>query len=238
MQIGLIGGIGPAAQDCYTRHLIGLFGEAGTPLEMTTVHADTPTLLANLAADRRTEQAALFARLSGRLVRAGAGLVAVTSIAGHFCRREFAAISPLPVVDMISAVALDVASRGLERIGILGTRTVVESRFYGGIESATVIAPPEPELGHVHAAYAAMAIAGTITDEQRAVFERAARRMIDTDGATAIMLGGTDLALAFDPADSRFPLIDCAAIHARAIARQAMGRAATASSAAVARTTG
>ena len=32
MQIGLIGGINPAAQDFYTRRLIGLFADADVPL--------------------------------------------------------------------------------------------------------------------------------------------------------------------------------------------------------------
>jgi aspartate racemase len=228
MQIGLIGGIGPAAQDYYVRRLIGLFAAAGAPLEMTTVHADTPTLLANLAADRRAEQAEIFAGLTGRLALAEADFVAVTSIAGHFCRREFAARSPLPVIDMIGAVAQDVAARGLQRVGILGTRTVMETRFYGGIETATVIPPSEPELGEVHAAYVAMATAGAITSAQRAVFDLAARRLIDAAGATAIMLGGTDLALAFDAEDCPFPLVDCAAIHAQAIATEAMGETVTA----------
>ncbi|MBX9884461.1 MAG: aspartate/glutamate racemase family protein [Novosphingobium sp.] len=223
MQIGLIGGIGPAAQDYYTRHLIGRFAQARSPLEMTTVHADTPTLLANLAADQRDAQAAIFTRLAGRLAAAGAAFVAVTSIAGHFCRREFAALSPLPVVDMIDTVAAHVAALGLERIGILGTRTVMESRFYNGIASAAVIAPSAPELDAVHAAYVAMAAAGTVSAAQRAVFEAAAQRLIDAAGAQAILLGGTDLVLAFDAATCALPVIDCAAIHAAKIAQRAMG---------------
>ncbi|GGA41424.1 aspartate/glutamate racemase family protein [Sphingomonas psychrolutea] len=222
MHIGLIGGIGPAAQDYYTRCLIALFAEAGALLDMTTAHADTPTLLTNLAADRRVAQAEIFAGLTDRLTRAGAGCVAVTSIAGHFCRHDFAARSSLPVVDMIGAVATTVSALGFARIGILGTRTVMKSRFYGGITNAEVVAPPEAELGEVHSAYAAMATAGAITAEQHSVFERAALAMIDK-GASAILLGGTDLALAFDAATSAFPVIDCAAIHARVIARHALG---------------
>ena len=98
----------------------------------------------------------------------------------------------------------------------------METRFYGGIETATVLPPPEPELSSVHQAYAAMAIAGTVTAEQRSVFHTAARRLIGDQGAEAIMLGGTDLALAFDANDREFPLIDCARIHAEAIAERGM----------------
>ena len=67
--------------------------------------------------------------------------MAITSIAGHFCRKEFGALSPLPVVDMIDEVGRAVTARGLRRIGILGTRTVMESRFYGGVTTATVLLP-------------------------------------------------------------------------------------------------
>lgn len=68
MQVGLIGGIGPAAQDYYTHRLIGLFADTSAPLDMTTVYADALTVLDNLAADRRVEQAEIFGRLADRLV--------------------------------------------------------------------------------------------------------------------------------------------------------------------------
>jgi aspartate racemase len=222
MQIGLIGGIGPAAQDYYTRRLIAHYANADTPLEMTTVHADAPTVLANLAVGQRAEQAEIFGRLTDRLALAGAAFVAVTSIAGHFCRKEFAVRSPLPVVDMVDAVAAHVEELSLNRIGILGTRAVMESQFYGGIPTAAVIAPQRPDLDLVHEAYVAMAIAGTANSEQREVFVAASRRLIDRDGVEAILLGGTDLVLVFDPKSSPFRAIDCAAIHAQAIAERAL----------------
>lgn len=222
MQIGLIGGIGPAAQDYYTRRLISLFAEANAPLDMTTVYADAATVLANLAADQRAEQAEIFGRLTDRLALAGAAFVAVTSIAGHFCRKEFADRSPLPVVDMIDAVAERVAALGLSRIGILGTKTVMESQFYGGLPQAAIIAPLDPYLDEVHAAYVAMATTGAVSVEQREVFETAARKLTDEDGAQAILLGGTDLILVFDGENSPFPVIDCASIHAQKIAQRTM----------------
>jgi aspartate racemase len=49
MHIGLIGGIGPAATDFYYRRLIAAFASRKKPLELTIAHADTPTLLNNLA---------------------------------------------------------------------------------------------------------------------------------------------------------------------------------------------
>jgi aspartate racemase len=45
--------------------------------------------------------------------------------------------------------------------------------------------------------------------------------LLKESGVEAIMLGGTDLALAFNERDTEFPLIDCAGIHADAIAKLA-----------------
>jgi len=223
MHIGLIGGIGPAATDHYYRRLIAAFAQAGAPLELTIVHADAPTLLANLAAGDASAQVAIYRRLTARLADAGADIVAITSIAGHFCVEEFAAVSPLPVLDMLSAISADIARTGLSRIGILGTRTVMETRLYGCITTADLVPPRGEMLGAVHDAYAAMAAAGSVTPDQRAIFRAAADELLNQDGVDAIMLGGTDLALVFDAATSPFPLIDCAGLHVGAIAQHALG---------------
>ena len=223
MHIGLIGGIGPAATDFYYQRLISTFTRNNTALELTIVHADTATLLSNLARNDAAAQIAIYTRLTNRLVSAAAECVGVTSIAGHFCIDDFKAISPLPVVDMIAEVSRAIETRGLKRIGIIGTRTVMETRFYGRIASAEIVPPSEPDLDDVHQAYISMAASGFVTEHQRTVFNTVSHRLLENQGAEAIMLGGTDLALAFNEQTVEFPLVDCAGIHADAIARFAMG---------------
>jgi aspartate racemase len=223
MHIGLIGGIGPAATDFYYRQLISTFASRKTALELTIVHADTSTLLGNLESNDGAAQVVIYARLTNRLVAAGAECVAVTSIAGHFCIDAFKAVSPLPVVDMISEVGRAIERRGLKRVGILGTRTAMETRFYGGVASAEIVPPSGNELDDVHNAYVTMAASGVVTAVQRAVFTTACHRLLKDRRVEAIMLGGTDLALVFNEQTTEFPLVDCAGIHVEAIARLAMG---------------
>jgi aspartate racemase len=223
MHIGLIGGIGPAATDYYYRRLISAFSGRTPGLELTMAHADTSTLLQHLYSDDKAGQVAIYSRLTDRLVSAGAECVVVTSIAGHFCIRQFEAISPLPVINLISAVREAVEARGLRRIGILGTRTAMESRFYGGIPSVEIVPPSGQALADVHDAYVAMASAGVVTEDQRRVFESACTQLLRDGGAEAIMLGGTDLALAFDERTAEFPIVDCAGIHVDAIVKRAVG---------------
>ncbi len=223
MQIGLIGGIGPAATDYYYRRLIQAFAARAEDLDMTIVHADTPTLLGNLAHGRVDAQVAIYNRLTERLVSSGAGCVAVTSIAGHFCIDAFKQSSPLPVIDMLLEVGAAIEARKLKRIGVLGTRTVMETRFYGGVRTAEVIPPQGDMLDHVHDAYVTMAAAGSVTDDQRAVFDAACEQLIKESGVEAVILGGTDLALVYSEEDSAFPVLDCAAVHVESIMAAAVG---------------
>jgi aspartate racemase len=72
MHIGLIGGIGPAATDFYYRRLISTFASRKAPLDLTIVHADTPTLLGHLARHDVAAQVAIYMRLTQRLAAAGA----------------------------------------------------------------------------------------------------------------------------------------------------------------------
>ena len=222
MQIGLIGGIGPGATDYYYRRLIAEFASMKKTLELTIVHADTPTLLHNLECNDVDTQVKIYKRLSDRLVSAGSDCVVVTSIAGHFCIDTFKEISPLHVIDILMEVNDAIKARKLTRVGILGTRTVMETRFYSGVSTAEVIAPSGSALDDVHAAYVAMAASGDVTSHQRGVFDSACEWLIREAKVDAIMLGGTDLALVYKDGQTQFPTVDCAAIHVDAIVRHAI----------------
>jgi aspartate racemase len=123
---------------------------------------------------------------------------------------------------MIFEVGRAVERRGLKRIGIIGTRTVMQTRCYGGAGSAEIIPPDGRDLDDVHEAYIAMAASGVATEAQRLVFNTVSRKLLEESRAEAIMLGGTDLALVFDQQHTAFPLVDCAAIHVDAIVRSAI----------------
>lgn len=224
MHIGIVGGIGPAATDYYYRGLIAATAAQGVTLELTMAHADAPTLLSNLGRNDKAAQVEIFLRLTDRLKAAGARAVAITSIAGHFCIEEFKALSPLSVVDMLQETNAAIKNMGIGKVGLIGTQTVMETKFFGGIASAEAIPPSGQDLAAVHQAYIAMATSGTVTDAQREVFYAAGRRLTADHGVEAVMLGGTDLVLAFDGADHGFDVIDCARIHIDALARVAAGQ--------------
>lgn len=222
MHIGLIVGIGPAATDYYYRYLITALARAGHDLTLTMAHADTPTLLRNQASGNVDAQVEIYRSLTQRLQRAGIENVAVTSIAGHFCIDAFKLHSPVPVIDLLDVVKGKITQLGLKRVGLLGTRVVMESRFYGVLDGVEVI-PPAENLAEVHDAYVSMAASGTATAEHREVFLRTGLALASTYGCQSVMLAGTDLALVFEKGQNvGFDTFDCAEVHAEAIAEAAV----------------
>jgi aspartate racemase len=217
MHIGLIGGIGPAATEFYYRGLTDRHAKSGTRLELTIANADVRDLSSNLANNDARKQAGIFAGLISRLKAAGAQAAAVTSMGGHFCIGELLEISPLPLLNGIPEVDAAVRRGKFKTVGMIGTRMVMETRLYGAISSAAVVIPMGGELDEVHASYVAMATAGRVNDAQRRVFFAAGERLCREQGAEIVLLGGTDLFLAFRGCDAGFPVLDCADVHAEAI---------------------
>jgi len=220
MHIGLIGGIGPAATDLYYRGLVDAMKALKAELQMTIVHADAPTLVRNFEARQPAPQAEIFVRLTERLQAAGAETVAITSIGGHFCIDEFWPLSPLPIIDFVEEMDRYLAQQSFRKVGLLGTDTVMKTRFYGGIESTEILVPGQDVIDQVHRAYVDMALTAKVTDEQRATMFEAGRALA-AQGAETILLGGTDLFLAFDGHQPGFDVLDCAQVHIDAIARMA-----------------
>jgi aspartate racemase len=222
MHIGLIGGIGPAATVFYYERIVQAFAATEQPLYLTIAHTSALTLSRNAAAGRAAEQAAEFNRVTAQLAAAGADVVVITSMGGHFCAKEFAAISPLPMINGPEAVADYLKQKGIRRIGILGTRVVMETCLYGALSGLDPVAPAGDDLTRVNDDYVAMAIAGAATPDQRERLLAAGKSLVRDQGAEAILLGGTDLNVVYNGVAFDFPVIDSALVHLNAIVSAAL----------------
>lgn len=218
MHIGLIGGIGPAATDFYYRSLISRAAAMEHALELTIAHADSPTLLANMATADHDAQCQIYDRLTRRLKAAGAECVVITSISGHFCIDQFQAGSDLPVIDLLSTLRSWLVNNQYRKVGLLGTQTVMETAMHGKLTDIEIVRPEDHDLSNVHNAYVDLALSGTPKPAHRDVFFAAGETMVASAGAQAVLLGGTDLNVAFAGFESPFETIDCAGIHIDAIA--------------------
>ena len=114
---------------------------------------------------------------------------------------------------MLSCIQKEVSKRGYGKIGILGTKPIMESKFYSSITSTEINLPKGNLLEEVHKAYVEMATSDSATDEQKQVLETACNQLINKNKVDAVMLGGTDLALVYNSDNVDFELIDCEEIH-------------------------
>jgi aspartate racemase len=223
MHIGLIGGIGPASTLVYYDRLTSRVREAGGRLDMTLVQADVVDLVDNVTNDRRDAQAQIYSRLIDRLRAAGAACASITSIGGHFCYPETLRLASLPMVSAIAPLDDDFVGRGLRRVGLLGSEVVLRTRLYGQLTRTEAVAPEDP--GQFGRLYQEIAVSGACTPDQRRTLIEAGRRMIDEQGAEAVVLAGTDLGLVFDGSvDPGYPVIDALDVHVGILADLALDR--------------
>lgn len=221
MHIGLIGGVGPAATLVYYQRLCAEMAARGARLELTIVQADIHELIANNLADRRVEQAVIYAGLIDRLRAAGADCAAITSLGGHFCFDETVARSSLPLVSAVRPLDAFFAAEGIGTVGLLGTRVAMRTRLYGQLRRTRAIALDE-EIETLGQLYQEMAVAGVCDGATRARFLDAGQRLAD-QGAEAVVLAGTDLNLAFDGQETPYRVIDALDVHVALLADLASG---------------
>jgi aspartate racemase len=222
LHIGLIGGIGPAATVVYYQRLCKAVAALGGRLELTLVQADIHELIRNNLADNRAEQARIYAGLIQRLKAAGADCAAITSLGGHFCFDETAAISVLPLVSAVAPLDDHFTAEGIDCVGLLGTRVVMRTRLYSQLRKTAALALDD-EIETLGQLYQDVAVAGHCPQSSRDAFFAAGRKMMAM-GAKAIVLAGTDLNLAFDGHDPGYPVIDALDVHVALLADLASGR--------------
>src|SRR5436305_11719587 len=189
MHIGLIGGIGVAATLVYYQRLAAAVAARGAKrFDLTIVHGDLQELIRNNLADRRVEQARAFLPLVERLRRAGCDAFALTSLGAHFCADELTAMAPLPLISGVAPLDAFFAASGVARIGLLGTRVVMRTRLFGMLARTKALALDD-EIESLGQTYQEVAVAGTCSPAQRAVFVDAGARMMAL-GAEALVLAG------------------------------------------------
>ena len=216
--LGLVGGLGPGATMHYYRGLIAAHEAAGRVPRMLIAHADV-NRARTLAESKRLDELARY--LSGLIASTAAGgaeMAAIVAITPHICAAELTAISPLPLIDMVSEVADAIRARGLERVALFGTRSTVESRMFGrlGVE---VVMPRPDEVERIHNTYLDI-LYDRSTPAQIDGLRELAHTLIKRDGAESVLLAGTDLSMVFDESNAGFPTIDCAGVHIAAITRR------------------
>jgi aspartate racemase len=96
-------------------------------------------------------------------------------------------------------MACDAAkARGLKRVGLFGTRSTMQGRFYPDVfsgEGIALVTPGRAERDYIQDKYFGELVKGVILDETRERLVEIVAGMNEREGIEGLILGGTELSL-------------------------------------------
>ena len=179
--------------------------------------------MAHVEADRWQDAGALLLSSADVLIRAGAELLICPDNTLHQALDLVRDRTPVPWLHIAEEVAAVALARGFRRLGVLGTRYLMEGPVYRETFMARGIGHEIPDAAdreRINAIIFNELVYGRFEEDSRRYF----RSVIETLGARgcdAVVLGCTEIPLLITDADSPLPAIDSTRTLARAAIREA-----------------
>jgi aspartate racemase len=132
--------------------------------------------------------------------------------------------SPLPWLHIAESVAAQAAERGFRRLGLTGTRWLVDSAVYPEKLQArgmVCVRPSDAERDEINRIIMDELVYGVFKPDAIACFQRVMGQM-KAQGCDAVILGCTEIPLVMSDANSPLPTLDSTRLLARAALRRAL----------------
>jgi aspartate racemase len=139
--------------------------------------------------------------------------------------------SPLPWLHIAEVVAEEAVRNGYKRVGLTGTKSLVESNVYPeklnerGVEFRR---STEQERAEIDRIIFDELVRGQFLSQSRDYFIQVITRLASDDNCDAVILGCTEIPLIITPANSPLPTLDSTRLLARAALRRAVAEGAAA----------
>lgn len=147
----------------------------------------------------------------------GADFFLICTNTMHKVAEQVQAAVSIPLLHIADATAETLFTQGIKRVGLLGTRFTMEQDFYKqritdrfGID---VLVPDQKDRDVVHEVIYKELCLGEIKDTSREAYLEIIQKL-HADGAEAVILGCTEIAMLVKQKDTSVPLFDTTYIHA------------------------
>jgi len=160
-----------------------------------------------------------------KLARIGADFLICPDNTIHRAFAYVEARSPRPWLHIAEVVAAEAVARGFRRLGITGTRWLVESDVYPqklAARGLEFLRPTEAERAETDRIIMEELVYGVFKPDGVACFQRVIERM-KREGCDAVILGCTEIPLIINDANAALPTLDSTRLLARAALRRAVG---------------
>jgi aspartate racemase len=159
-----------------------------------------------------------------KLAKIGADFLICPDNTIHQALPYIAARSPLPWLHIAEVVAAEAVERGFKRIGVTGTRWLVDSETYPekfAARGLEYLRPNDTERDEISRIIMDELVYGVFKPESTAYFQQLIGRMKER-GCDAVVLGCTEIPLIIDDANSPLPTLDSTRLLARAALKRAV----------------
>ena len=159
-----------------------------------------------------------------KLAAAGAEFLICPDNTIHQAFELMAPRSPLPWLHIADVVAAEAAARGFRRVGLTGTRWLVDSAVYPDRLAARGIAcvrPGEDERSEINRIIMEELVPGVVKADSVARFQ-AIIGGLQEQCCDTVILGCTEIPLIINDANSPLPALDSTRLLARAALRRAL----------------
>ena len=214
---GLVLGLGVGAGMFYYKAIVEAHLARGLSAKLIMVHADVRYVMESAAARETQQLASYLAGLLQQLSRGGAILASIPAFSPQVCAVELSALTPLPLINLLDVIALEVERLKLHRVALFGARVTMETRMFGRLQGVTVVMPTPEELDVIASLYVKIVGAAYASEADYQQLRALAHTLIDRENLDAVVLAGTDLAFVFNPHNTDFPHVDGARVHIEAI---------------------
>ncbi len=136
----------------------------------------------------------------------------------------YIAVRSLPWLHIAEVVAEEAAARAFRRVGLTGTRYLIQSEVYPeklAARGLEFVRPNSAEREEINRIIMDELVCGTFTPAAVTYFQTVISRMKDA-GCDAVVLGCTEIPLLMNDANSPLPTLDSTRLLARAALRRAL----------------
>jgi aspartate racemase len=225
--IGILGGMSPESTVEYYHYITHAyterFGNYGYP-EIIIYSVSFQPYVDWPQQERWDLVAQGLSEAAQKLEAAGADFIVIATNTMHLVFDQVQASVSVPMLSLLDAVGEAILARGMNTVGLLGTRFTMEKTFYQDAlarKGISVLVPDADDREYVNAVIYNELVAGQIRDESRAGFVAIIKKLAER-GAEGVILGCTEIPLLVSEADAGMPLFDTTVIHAEAALNYAL----------------
>lgn len=226
LHIGIVAGSAPGAALCYSTICMeapSLMGEHNHP-QITMNSFPMSEYMPPIRANNWKAVAELMAASAQKVAAAGADFAICPDNTYHQAFKYLLPQSPIPWLHIAEAVAQEAQRLGYRRLGILGTKYLLESDVYPEVLKEFRIereTPDEAERERINEIIFRELVNGIFLEPSRLYFNEVTEKLKGR-GCDAVVLGCTEIPLIVRPDDSPLPTLDSTRLLARAALRRAI----------------